>query len=293
MDLIFNELSVGGVDDFQGALSKFKQFIEAASELRTQSGKNCGIRFETYYGDIIYYIERSGKQEIRLSEFVKLQSLPRIYKDIFWSICRKPPIIKPDEDTAAHGYRQNKYSIDINEEMVPCIGLAVAHLLNTLAISFNTNTIWQRNQITIQCEKEGVGPKKDAVVGNIFSKICCGVKSVKDILEGWKDLELVKSTLEPIRKPIKLGGIPHHGSDLLLDFAKRVRTCEYVTAIGKSLKYDTNDGRFISDYDENGIIKIRLHWTGLGLGLTVKTTGRNSRETRAIAEIIEKQWNRH
>ena len=55
------------------------------------------------------------------------------------------------------------------------------------------------------------------------------------------------------------------------------------------LPYNPYERKFIKRVRENGLIEIVLPWTDKGYGMVVKTTGRNLRETKRIAEIIEEE----
>ena len=56
------------------------------------------------------------------------------------------------------------------------------------------------------------------------------------------------------------------------------------------LPYNPYEQKFIKRVRENGLIEIVLPWTDKGYGMVVKTTGRNLRETKRIAEIIEEEF---
>lgn len=76
----------------------------------------------------------------------------------------------------------------------------------------------------------------------------------------------------------------------MLDFSRRLVQSPYVVAVVNSLPYNPAAGNFIRRVHPDGKIELVLVWTDAGLGLVVQSTGRNLRETQAIAEILKDQF---
>jgi hypothetical protein len=56
------------------------------------------------------------------------------------------------------------------------------------------------------------------------------------------------------------------------------------------LPFNPLERKLIKQIRANGNIEIVLTDTDKGLGLVVKTTGRNARETKLIAQILQKKY---
>lgn len=56
------------------------------------------------------------------------------------------------------------------------------------------------------------------------------------------------------------------------------------------MPFNSANRHFIHAVKEDGIIEIVLPWTDKGLGVVVKTTGKNRRETEKIAEILKEEY---
>ncbi|NBD31911.1 MAG: putative CRISPR-associated protein [Cyanobacteria bacterium] len=85
----------------------------------------------------------------------------------------------------------------------------------------------------------------------------------------------------PEKKPIHLR--EDHGQDVLLPFAKKLTRSPYITKVINSLPFNPKQANPIRKTSADGIIELVLTWTDQGFGLCLQTTGRNLRETNAIA----------
>ena len=83
-----------------------------------------------------------------------------------------------------------------------------------------------------------------------------------------------------------------HGIDVLKRFADRIVHSDYVVEIVNSLPFNSHISRFIKNVYKNGQIEIVLYWEDAGYGMLLQTTGRNYRETEAIAEILKTEFDR-
>ncbi|MFP4255145.1 MAG: putative CRISPR-associated protein [Halothece sp.] len=97
-----------------------------------------------------------------------------------------------------------------------------------------------------------------------------------------------KTDISPDEKAIHLR--EDHGKDILLKFAKKLIQSPYVTKIINSLPFNPYQNHPLRASKENGIIELVLTETDQGLGLCVQTTGRNSKETSAIAIHLVDQF---
>lgn len=161
-----------------------------------------------------------------------------------------------------------------------CEGLVFAYLTDALALSVD-HRVWG----------EIVKVKRDEVeldVRNVASDLHLAFHS--EWLDSKKPAELVISDVSPMKKTVHLRD--DHGKDKLLIFSKKLVRSPYVEGIINSLPFNADSRSFVRSISEDGIVECVLYWYDEGYGLAVKTTGRNRRETAAIAEILERDFGR-
>lgn len=96
-----------------------------------------------------------------------------------------------------------------------------------------------------------------------------------------------KTDISPNQKPIHIRD--DHGKDILSAFAKKLVQSSYITKIINSLPFNPYQNYPLRTCKENGIIELVLTDTDKGLGLCVQTTGRDIKETSAIAiHLVDK-----
>ena len=166
-----------------------------------------------------------------------------------------------------------KYS---NQE---CLGLAFAYLFDSVSLSLNLES-WNRPLISIYCDSQ------EKNVRNISNRNHIVVHN--DYFEHQTQVDLLECDIPFEDKKIKLSD--DHGKDILMDFSKKVVRSEYVCEVLGSLPYSNHKRKFIRNVNSDGCIDICLPWTDQGLGIRVKTTGRNMRETTQIAGLLEDRY---
>lgn len=75
-----------------------------------------------------------------------------------------------------------------------------------------------------------------------------------------------------------------------MELAQKIVKCKYVEKIVNSLPFNPHDRNFIRKVKEDGLVEIVMIWTDRKYGMVIKTTGRNIRETRKIAQIIQEKY---
>jgi len=81
-----------------------------------------------------------------------------------------------------------------------------------------------------------------------------------------------------------------HGKDVLTAFAQKVLQSPYVEGVINSLPFNPHARSFIRNAYPDGSIELVLVWSDEGLGMVVQSTGRNLRETEAIARILKEKY---
>lgn len=219
----------------------------------------------------------------------------RISREGYWEILQQarrmkgtnPTVInflyafmrQPYEETSVEERQDEYLSHSWRFRGKDCYGLALARIMDSLAVSI-CDVCWKQNILMI--EKDEVAVE----VRNLYDEDTFSYHV--EWLEALSPIELVKCMNRPKEKRIKLRD--DHGKDVLQEFSNRIVQSEYVCEVVNSLPYNSGNRRFIHRIGEDGILELVLPWTDRGLGLAVKTTGRNYRETEKIAEILKEQY---
>jgi hypothetical protein len=160
-------------------------------------------------------------------------------------------------------------------------GLAWSYVCDTLSVSFPANIVWQKTSIMLIEDKNGV--IKNVSVNHASDKNHIA------ILQPWissiKAIVLIPSGIIPTQKSIHLSD--DHGKDKLKALADKLVNCQFVISIPQSLPYNPTGRSFIKQVFSNGRIDVTLIDEDAGYSMMVQTTGRNLRETQAIAEILK------
>lgn len=281
MDLIFNELSIEPLlNSLDLSENRIRHFIDTFVKAKEVGFKN--VRFDNDMNEVFL------TKEINLLQWL---TMPRTstngkLKDYLWSIYKKP-YIKSQDDDIIEKYYSNEYFLKIEEKEVECQGFGASYAYGTICISFYSKDIWfiEKQQLIIKNDESDEKIEKD--VYQIAKPE--HVQNLKEIIENLKNIELIKTELLPEEKIIKLRD--DHGKDVLQAFSNKLIKSPYVIGVINSLPFNSQLKRFIKTIHENGLVEVVLHWTDKGYGIAVQTTGRNLRETEAIATILEEEYN--
>ena len=197
-----------------------------------------------------------------------------------------PPYIDEDDETIFSQYIDSKYQFEDSENNFPktaCIGLAAAHLYESLTISLSSSPLWQRSKLPLLIEKETVSETYQ--IFNIFCKKSFEDLELLEFIENLGDVNLIESDILPNDKDIHLAD--HHGKKELDKLCRRIRENPYVVAM-RSTNYGGK--RFIRKIENSGIIEIVLINSERQYALSVQTTGRNFIETKVIAEMLANRY---
>ena len=99
---------------------------------------------------------------------------------------------------------------------------------------------------------------------------------------------ILKDETPAHRKQISLRD--DHGKDILQAFCDRLCRSPYVVRIINSLPFNPRQRNPIKKCTEDGLIDFVLTWTDPGLGLCIKTTGKNKIETNTIAIHLQDKY---
>lgn len=119
----------------------------------------------------------------------------------------------------------------------------------------------------------------------MFDESCFGEEGIAAFVENLGEVELIETTLKPDEKDIHLAD--HHGKDELKALCDRLKHNEYVIAMRST---DWGGKTFIRKIHKNGVVEITLFKSKRKYALWVQTTGRNYRETEAIAIKLRERY---
>lgn len=279
-DIIFNELSEYPLsDDLTEAFRRIEKFALTYKQI-PDSIFNKGIRLDSSKEISSIFL----MPKLTLRDFIKQsQGRQRTLLSFLLGIGRYPYF---DNDDIEEEYLSKSYTISQNNEAKSAIGLAAAYLQNTIGISFESEEYWQTCVYDLHIEDEE--SSQNVQVLSVSTPDHFEEHALKEWLNEHSDIELIKTDIEPQNKEIHFRD--DHGTDLLMAFARKIIKSPYVVGIVNSCSFSPHNRNFVRNVSDDGILEITLSWTDRGLGMAIRTTGRNLRETRMIAEIIREKY---
>lgn len=282
MHLVFNELSETPLaTSLSNAEERVRLFIKTFQEAEK-------FGFEYIRFDDLSKVQLMEEKSLALwfSDTTSIEN--RALREFFWSSYIRKPYIPEEDEGPEEEYGNRLYFLNQNEEEVYCQGLAIANIYNTLSISFFSDDFWgnveysliikDENEVFISIDKVYQVAKPEHLT------------QLATYIEESKEAELIESELKPEDKKIKLRD--DHGKDVLMAFSKKLVNSVYVEGIVNSLPFNAQFKSLIKKISSDGIIEIVLHWTDKGIGVVVKTTGRNLKEVKAIAKKLEGKFDK-
>ena len=280
MELIFNEISDQPISqDKQGANTKMTKMIKAFAVSKVKGFRR--IRSSNYAHEI------QLSEGYTLHDWLSDHTVSRIYRDTMASVLVHPFISEEDrliEDEYLkrfYWFEDETYQIKRTE----CYGLASAYLYQTLSISFSDFPLWEMPKLNLILQSDE--SEKIVEVNNVSTEASFGNNDISQFIESIKEIEIIESKINPEDKEVHIA--PHHGKKELGEFSQRLKYNPYVEIIRST---DWGGNNFIRRFNKNGEIEIVLTNTTRNYALWVKTTGRNYRETEAIAKILREQFDR-
>ncbi len=259
MEIYFNELSLSSFSEEQITYDQLKCMTDAYKALKQSGVDTCRI---------------AASENAAL--FEKIRNMPGKSNILgFYFSFFKSPFESKAVNQLQEEYIKYKWVYNNKE----CIGPAMAYILESVCFSLY-HTEWVDSLFNILKNDESIQ------VANV--SISDHVDVHQQIFEKQRPVELIKCELRYSEKEVSFRD--DHGKDVLLEFAKRVIKNPYVIGVVNSLPFNPHERKFIRKVREDGLIEIVLVWTDRKYGMVIKTTGRNKRETEAIAGILEEKY---
>jgi len=279
MELALNELSIFAEADKYKANDRMTEFAKTVAEGKRKGFKKIRSRFAA--AEIKIAVDYSMENWLNDRSFAAAKD----YKDILFGMIVLP-FIKEEDASIEEEYIQANYFFEDAENGIAkteCVGLASAFLYDTLSISFSALPQWRKIEIPIIIETEN--NSETAVVYNVFSNASLNSAEILTQIESRAEVKLIETEIKPTDKKRHISA--HHGMKELNELCDQLAWHPYVEEMRS-----TNWGgtKFIRKTTKEGYIEIVLHKTQRKYALSVKTTGRNKRETDKIAEILTERY---
>lgn len=244
-----------------------------------------GIKKVRYAGDLT---------SVRLSDEYSVQDYcnTRMKENgaiLVLSMATKPQVPE-DDDNVLEDYLETQTSVLGDDESVQADSFNAAFCMGTYCIGFASDAFWTKLQYQIKVSNNGSDEQ--------YVWYCVSVPEhydnadFQEWIEQRLPLDLQTSKLSPDKKPISLR--KDHGKDKLMEHARNLLNSPYVESVLTSLPFNSFTKAYIDKQSDfaHGLIDVVLFWEDKGYCMRVKTTGRNIRETIAIAEILSKRYGR-
>jgi hypothetical protein len=278
MELLLNELSmIPFAGSRHQAITRMKYFAYAVKKAK-EKGFTV-VRSHCSVSEIII------AEEYSLHGWFNDKVVSKELKDYLYGIIT-PPFISEDDGEIEDNYLAARYYFEDTEnniERQECLGLAAAYLYQLPAISFQSSDAWTKIKlpvIIVDHEQE-----TQESVFNIFEESSLEKKEIQALIEEKSTLELVETEILPADKNGHFS--PHHGVDELKAMWERLKKTPFVVSAQSA---DWGGNNFIRRCSADGIVEIVLYTTQHRFAMRVQTTGRNMKETKAIAKILEEKY---
>ena len=278
-EICFNELSLTPLcTDKQEVETRIRQYVDTLEQFRLQKGIK-KIRYHEHM------------TAIQLSEDMNLQEYCAVHRhdpisNLLLSTFTMPQVDEKDEP-ALEKYCDTQVYVQKGEEQLKAHGFNAAYCQGTYCIGFQPDSFWVDCLYPVTIMSDGESKKTE------WACVSHPTHVGTSKFTHWEDavlqpVDLQESTLSYGKKSISLRD--DHGKDVLTEHARKLLHSPYVIGIVNSLPFNRKVSRYILQVKECGIVNIVLHWTDDGYGIAIQTTGRNIRETQAIAKILEKEY---
>ena len=202
------------------------------------------------------------------------------------SMATKPQV--PEEDDKMLEQYLETETYVIKDQPIKADGFNAAFCMGTYCIGFASDVFWSMSRFGIIVSSNG--ETENHIWYCLSTPAHFQDAKFQDWLDQFLPLDLQVSSLNPDDKIINLRN--DHGKDKLLEHAKSLMNNHYVEGVLTSLAFNNHAKFYVSKQSDfaHGLIDVVLFWESQGYSMRVKTTGRNIRETMAIAELLTEKY---
>lgn len=239
----------------------------------------------SYIGNVCLALVKEARKNSQSDDVNRFQYLLMSQHD---------PYIKEElDDSDQINYVLTKTFLKKNDnELIPVEGFKAAYFCNSICVGLFSEPYWRNHIHTIIIDNGSEPFNID--IACISKEEHLTTQAYTEWVDRNVDVELKESTI-PIAKKLgqnhKAVG-KHHGKELLYAHALKLIRSPYIDEIITSAAYGTpSDQDYIAGYEDTvGVIRIMLIWEEPKVSMIVRTTGRNMKETIAIANILRSQF---
>jgi len=278
MELMLNELSISPKSSNRyDANDRMVQFVQTVKQAREKGFRKIRSHYQT--NDI----ELSDGYS--LYDWLNNREVSDVYRNFIYGTIILPFIKDEDVEIEDQFIEADFFFEDIAQgyHKTECLGLAAAYLYETLCISFASMPVWCRVKLPLLIERNQ--DLNRTHVFNVFAKESFDNVDLALYVENLGELELIETEISPNDKPIHLAD--HHGKLELKTLCDRLKQSVYIEEMRSA---NWGGKGFVRKVYPNGVIEIVLIKTTRKYALWIRSTGRNYRETLAIAEKLEERY---
>ncbi len=198
------------------------------------------------------------------------------------------PLVDIEDKEIASVYDGTDVSLTIAGGKRRSRGLAAAYVHNEPSIGFNSEEFWNDVMHTMQVTSNNHTKNTNWPCLTLPEHL--NHDEFNTWIQDHSEITLIETSLSIEEKKIKLSD--DHGRDVLLQHAKALCSSGYVEGVVCSLPYQPTCVQYIYKTTPEGLVDIVLFWSDKGFSMRVKTTGRNSRETDAIANKLKEKYSK-
>lgn len=285
---VFNELTFKPLCETDGEVeSRLNNFINLLAKLK-EYGIN-RVRIEERF-DQMPLKKGVSLYDVFTQDIKSTDSVKRTRGFFLAGILRQPAVTE-DIESEFYGDKDLDKCICTSVEPVQeCIGLYVADILKSFSVGFAQSWLDtdQKKKFEIQILYKDESKNKNSAVLCLTTADDENHEMFVELMSSQEDLPVNQNNDAPEGKINKFP--QHHGREECQEFAKQVAKSKYITKVLNTIDHKAGEKAFIHKIHDDGLIEIRMTWTGRGLGIVVATTGKNKAQMAWIAKHLEANY---
>jgi len=190
-------------------------------------------------------------------------------------------------DEAQERYMGSTFEIDRGHGPERCDMKGWAEINRSLTLGLPADAFWQKPEHEIVEVTSADGERPWSVLCLTEAGHFDDARYGRWVDESYRS-EPEMTSLAPSQKKISFRD--DHGTDVLMDKSRQLVNSGYVVEIVNSLPFNPSGRKFAERAFADGLLHVRLPWTDEGLGMVVRTTGRNLVQTERIAARLEDRY---
>lgn len=275
-DVFFNELSVYPFGDSRETQRRVLLYSDVL--------KKCGnlghtkVRYE-YELSALMIAENKSLSDFCYENYRKPELNTAI--NLILTTQRKPYI--DDDSNQEKQFVEHDFQLEVDGSKCFGYGFVAAYLSNTFVIGFSSKDTWIQHCFNLIIVDKG---------NNTPRPVFCISRTEhfeeSDFVDWYVSVFNVSYSKRVGEGCIHLRD--DHGKDILFDFACKIIKEDFIVEVVNSLPFAPKAKHFIEEIHNDGTILIRLTNTDRGLGLSVRTVGKNKIQTAFFAKLLRERY---